>query len=136
MAKSSKPSQRRRTQETGDLVVVKVRIPRVLVGKIDNAFGEGQRSAAIRDLLADRLLPHPALPTIQRLARLSVRIGQWLEDNDWHFSRRCGDSAAISSLPKEQIGEDLRSFRAEIGELNRLMATELLDRAGYRRVQP
>ena len=101
--------------------VVKVRMEESLIEQLDAVVGKASRAELIRDLVAHRLVPHPALATTLQLNRLCARMEQRLESGD-HLFNRYEDSPE----QMEELRADIRDLRAAATLLQSTMAAELL----------
>lgn len=106
-------------------IEVKVRMDRGLKDQLDVVVGNGSRSELICDLVAHRLLPHPALATTLQLNRLCARIEQRLDSRDFLLNRYEDNPEQL-----DELRADIQDLRAATNSLQSTMAAELLRSAG------
>ena len=107
------------------LVDVTVRMDRDLRDQLDAVVGKASRAELIRDLVAHRLVPHPALATTLQLNRLCARIEKRLDSGDFLLNRYEDNPEQLNGLRT-----DIRDLRAATNLLQSTMAAELLRSAG------
>ena len=105
--------------------VVKVWMEESLIEKLDVVAETGARAELIRDLVAHRLVPHPALATTLQLNRLCARIEQRLDSGDFLLNRYEDNPEQL-----DELRADIQDLRAATNLLQSTMAAELLRSAG------
>lgn len=112
-------------------VIVKVRMQQTLVDQLDVAVAGGSRAELIRDLVAARLTPHPALAATQNVDRVARALVQHLDPSARTINRYDDDTERL-----EALGVKIIELTFAVRELNRTMAQHLLDAAGIGRRKP
>ena len=127
-ARKTVTSPKRSTNEAEPLVLVKVRLPQSLVSTLDAISKERGRASLIRDVIANRLAPHPALPAVQSLDR-TIRAVQMLMKQEFGIARSYDDTKSTTEL-LENLTVEVQNLRREARALTAIMAQELINRAG------
>ena len=104
--------------------VVKVSMEESLVEQLDVVSGNGSRAELIRDLVADRLRPHPALATTQRVYRACRRLEAFFDPNTWGGNRYQDDPAQL-----EALRADIRNLESAVRDLQATMAQQMFEAA-------
>ena len=117
--------------DASKMVVVKVRMEQTLVDQLDAAVGLGSRAELIRDLVAARLTPHPALTATQNVDRVARALAQHLDPNARTINRYEDETERLDAL-----GVKIAELTFAVRGLNRTMAQHLLDAAGIGRTKP
>lgn len=120
------PTSGKRKRVAPTKVVVKVRMEQDLVDQLDAVIGEASRAELIRDLVAHRLMPHPALAVTQLVHRLCCRLEQQYGADAVPFNRYEDSSERLDAF-----SADIRELAAAVKKLQSTMARELLKSAGF-----
>ena len=107
--------------------VIKVWMEESLIENLDVAAKTGARAEFIRDLVADRLLPHPALVTTQRAYRACRRLEAFFDPEEWISNRYQDDPERL-----EELRADIRELASAVSDLQSTMAQQLLEAAGIK----
>lgn len=128
---SDKKSRAIEKSDASKLVIVKVRMERTLVDQLDAVVAGGSRAELIRDLVADRLTPHPALAATQNVDRVARALAQHFDQTARTINRYEDETERLDAL-----GIKIAELSQAVRELNRTMGQHLLDAAGIGRRKP
>lgn len=117
----AKPASDKQKRTGSTMKVVKVRMEQDLVDQLDAVVGEASRAELIRDLVAHRLTPHPALTATHSVHRLCCRLEKRCGMDANPFNRYDGNSEQL-----EALRADIRELAAAVNKLQSTMARELL----------
>lgn len=128
---TSKQSRAVEKSDASKTVIVKVRMQQTLVDQLDAAVAGGSRAELIRDLVADRLTPHPALAATQNVDRVARALAQHFGPKARTINRYEDETERL-----EALGVTIAELTVAVRDLNRTMAQHLLDAAGIGRRKP
>lgn len=114
-----------------NLVPVKVRMEQSIVDQLDAVKGSGSRAELIRDLVAHRLTPHPALASSQLVHSIARELERRFGEENWIANRYQDDPVQLEGLRKE-----IRLLTAAARDLQVTMARDLLQAAGITAPRP
>jgi hypothetical protein len=126
------------TAEADQQVQIKIRLPQSLVRRIDDVAGPGKRAATLRDLLADRARPNPAVSSAQRLTHAVARLER-IESALIGNAMLATKLRAPGSTPlvtADELAAALVEVRRAADALRTAVTDDLLARIGMKRAGP
>jgi hypothetical protein len=126
------------TAEAEPQVQIKIRLPQSLVRRIDDVAGPGKRTATLRDLLADRARPNPAVASAQRLMQAVARL-EHIESALIGNAMLATKLRAPGSTPlvtDKELAAALVEVRRAADALRTTVTDDLLARIGMKRTGP